>query len=480
MLSDDQSLRELPAVGELLRVPAIVSLIDEHGRFRVRGWLRESFEQVRSQLVAGELSAGRAELAERLIACVTHRAKTCTGERFGRVINATGVILHTGLGRAPLAPAAVAALTEAGAACNLEIDLEEGKRQYRGHQLDAAWQSLTGAEASLVVNNNAAATLLVLQTLCISREVIISRGQLIEIGGAFRLPEIFALSGAMLREVGTTNHTRLADYEAAISPQTAAILRVHPSNYRVVGFAGTPEIAPLAALARSHGLLAIDDIGSGCLSDLSQIPGLPAEPTFGNSLAAGADVVMGSGDKLLGGPQCGILLGKRDLISKMRHHPLARAIRIDKLTLAALAATLDIYQRGREYEEIPVLKLLAASIDSLRSRAARIQEQIGSHASLKVTIDESVTPMGGGSLPAAELPTVVLGVEYAALPAEQLAKALRVGPVRVAGRIHHDRLLLDLRSVNPANDARLIEAIRLLAQGSEPSPLHNDGGRPIP
>lgn len=454
----DDPLRELPAVSEVLIRPEVASLIADQGRAVVVETVRHSLQSVRTEILQGRLLADRQMLTEQIIADVLHRLEAHEMQRVAPVINATGIILHTSLGRAPLAPVAVAAVVDAAASCNLEVDLQTGDRRPRGYQLTAAWQQLTGAEASLVVNNNAAATLLTLQALCRGREVIISRGQLIEIGGSFRLPEIFALSGSTLREVGTTNRTHLDDYAAAIGPQTAAILRVHPSNYRVVGFAETPEIDALARLAHEHDLLAIDDIGSGCLVDLTRY-GLPAEPTFGASLQAGADVVLGSGDKLLGGPQCGIILGKKTLIQQLQNHPLARAVRIDKLTLAALGATLDLYSRGLTEEQIPVLQMLSVSVESLRHRAEAIVAALGANR-LDCVVGISVSEVGGGSLPAVELPTAVIQLKHPLLSADSLAERLRIGQPHVFGRIHADAVLLDLRSVQCADDAKLIEILR--------------------
>lgn len=462
-----QNVQALPPVGDVLDHPRVASVIEKHGRALVLEWVRDLLAQTRNQLLAGDCDGDRQQLTENLVARLGDLAKSRDQTRLSRVINATGVILHTGLGRAPLAQAAAAAVMKATSACNLELDLESGTRRHRGYQLDEAWKTLTGAEASLVVNNNAAATLLALEALCAGREVIISRGQLIEIGGSFRLPDIFSLSGAKLVEVGTTNHTRLADYEAAITTETAAIFRVHPSNYRVVGFADTPDIAPLAALAHDHGIIAIDDIGSGCVRSLSDIAELPAEPTFGESIAAGADLVLGSGDKLLGGPQCGILLGRSDVISKVRQHPLARAVRIDKLTLAALAATLDIYLRGSERAEIPVLALLAAPVASLRARALNILKQVVPVGRLSIEAQDATAPVGGGSLPTAEMPTTVLAVKHASLSTEELARRLRLGSIPVMGRIQQDQVLLDLRSVAPEDDLLLTQVLCQLVQQAD-------------
>ncbi|GDY07237.1 L-seryl-tRNA(Sec) selenium transferase [Planctomycetia bacterium] len=390
---------------------------------------------------------------------VQQHARIADQQQLSRVINATGVVLHTGLGRAPLSVAARQALGDLGGHCNVEVDLETAGRRYRGHQLEATFRSLTGCEDVLIVNNNAAATLLTLQALCAGREVVISRGQLIEIGGSFRLPEIFTLSGAVLREIGTTNRTHVSDYQKALTANTAAVMHVHPSNFRVIGFSETPAIDDLVPLARKHGVIAIDDIGSGALIDVTQF-GLPAEPTFQQSLAAGADVVLGSGDKLLGGPQCGIILGKHEFVERIRQHPLARAVRIGKLTLAALQATLDAYLRGAAAAEIPTLAMLSVSIESLRQRARQVAVEIGELPNCRVEIANETAAVGGGSLPGVELPTVVLRLRSPSISADELSRGLRLGSIRVCGRIQQDDVLLDLRSVLPEDDLRLALAVK--------------------
>lgn len=471
------TFRELPPVSEILAVSAVGDLIAECGRDRVREWAREALAEVRESLsaVSTNGACSRETLTERVLQSIQRRSLDDAAQKLGGVINATGVILHTGLGRAPLCATALEAIHDAAAACNLEIDLVSGERRYRGYQLQSAWNRLTGAEAALVVNNNAGATVLALDALCRGREVIISRGQLIEIGGSFRLPEIFSQSGAILREVGTTNRTSLADYEQAVGPNAAAILRVHPSNYRVVGFADTPPTDELSTLAHQYGLVCIDDIGSGCLVETTRF-GLPAEPTFQQSIAAGADLVLGSGDKLLGGPQCGILLGHQELVERLAGHPLARALRVDKLTLAALSATLEVYLRDAAETEIPTLALLAATQESLVARAQLIQSQVTSpplskggsggvalpteDRSLKIDIALDNGPVGGGSLPGAELPTAVLRIKHSHLAADELALRLRVGSPRLFGRIHENEVVLDLRSVLPRDDQQIVAALR--------------------
>jgi L-seryl-tRNA(Ser) seleniumtransferase len=456
--------RNLPSVDSLLIEPPVRALIDEHGRTRVLTWAREAVAQLRRQ-VSTEIgqSLDRAELIGRAVAGVCRLAFEARLARLGPVINATGVVLHTNLGRAPLADKAIDAVQQAARYCNLEMDLETGARHYRGFQLESLWRELTGAEAAFVVNNCASATLIALQSLARGRQVIVSRGELIEIGGSYRLPDVFRESGAVLREVGTTNRTRLADYESAIGPETAGLLKAHQSNFRVVGFTESVTVDALAELAHRRGLFAIDDIGSGCLYDLRPY-GLPAEPSIRDSLAAGADLVLFSGDKLFGGPQCGILLGKRELIERIRKSPVARAVRIDKLTLAALQATIEIHLADRAFQEIPVLRQLAVTSRELRERAERIVrllESAGKPCTLE--IHSSHSAVGGGSLPTAELPTCVLALRSSAIGAAELARRLRTGLPPVLARVESDTVLLDLRTVLPHEESDLIRAVTALA-----------------
>ena len=435
---------------------------ERFGREAVAGWVRTEVDSVRARLLRDEVEGDRESLMRIVLQGIAAQARQRFSTRLGRVINATGVILHTGLGRAPLSAPAVSAIGDLARAGNVEIDLASGERRYRGHQLQPLWHELTGCESSLIVNNNAAATLLTLQALCRGREVIISRGQLIEIGGSFRLPDIFALSGAKLREVGTTNRTRIADYEQALSPDVAAIMHVHPSNYRVVGFSETPSIREITELAHRHKLIAIDDIGSGSLVDLTQF-GPPAEPSFQDSLTSGADIVLGSGDKLLGGPQAGIILGRSSAIELIRRAPFARTVRVDKLTLAALAATLESYLCGRENTEIPTLMLLSASADQLRERAEAVGNALADLTELDVRIAQDVAPVGGGSLPGAECPTFVVTLAPHSMSANEFALRLRTGHPRVFPRIHETRVAIDLRSVQRDEDRELIRAVRSAA-----------------
>lgn len=438
---------------DVLQSDVLGDLPQSAGRDAVVGWIRSELDALRE--APESLSEDRQDNLRRVAERVSTRAAARRSTRLGRVINATGVILHTGLGRAPVSDKAIAAAADLATAGNVEVCLQTGDRRYRGHQLQPMWQQLTGCEDSLIVNNNAAATLLTLQALCGGKEVVISRGQLIEIGGSFRLPEIFELSGARLREVGTTNRTRVSDYAEAIGPNTAAIMHVHPSNYRVVGFTSTPRIEELVPVAREHGVLAIDDIGSGSLVDVTRY-GLPEEPTFTDSVHAGADVVLGSGDKLLGGPQAGIIIGRHECVEQIRKAPFARTVRVDKLTLAALSASLDSYLRGSQEEEIPTLQMLSTPVEELRRRAAGIVEAVSEH--VEALVHECRTPVGGGSLPGADMPSVVVALNVGS--ASDVALRLRTGDPRVFPRVQDGQVLLDLRSVLPRDLTDLITAIK--------------------
>jgi L-seryl-tRNA(Ser) seleniumtransferase len=361
-----------------------------------------------------------------------------------RVLNATGVIVHTNLGRAPLPAAALEHALEAGRGySNLEYDLEDGTRGSRQDHVAAVLRKLTGAEGAFVVNNNAAAMLLALAALAEGREVLVSRGELIEIGDGFRIPDVLARSGARLVEVGTTNRTRAADYEHAVNEQTALLLRVHQSNFRVVGFTEQARVKELAAVAHRHDLPLLDDLGSGALVDISD------EPTGRGSLEAGADLVCFSGDKLLGGPQAGIIVGRGDLVERLRRHPLHRALRIDKLSLAALEGTLLLYlEPERALREVPVLRMLNEDAAVVRARAERLAQQLGAE------VEETVGKMGGGALPLANLPSFACAVE------ESLAAPLRDHTPAVVGRVRDGRLLLDCRTLDDAEADEVAAAVR--------------------
>jgi L-seryl-tRNA(Ser) seleniumtransferase len=383
------------------------------------------------------------------------------------VVNATGILLNTNLGRAPLAAEAAEAVDRVVRGyCNLEYDLEGGERRERTTGVEGLLGRLTGAPAATVVNNNAGATVLSLRALAAGREVVISRGQLIEIGGAFRLPEIFEVSGARLREVGTTNKTRLSDYSRAIGAETAAILRVHPSNYRIVGFSEAVPIADLARLGHEHGLVVIDDIGSGALA-----PGCPphvhGEPTAAEGIAAGADVVLFSGDKLLGGPQCGILLGTRAAIERIRSDPLMRALRVDKMTLAALEATLRLMlDPALARARIPVWTFLATPLEQLRARAERLAASFRERLGLNADVIEATAYLGGGSAPVEPIPTAAVRVgppfPEPWTTEAALARALRLGIPPIVPRLQGGCLLFDLRALAEPEDHLVDEALRRL------------------
>ena len=441
--------------GELRRLPSVEQLAQRAGgpHHLAVAAARAELERARAAVLDG----GAAPDPEALVAAVALRAAQLGGPSLRRVINATGVVLHTNLGRAPLPPAAVDHLAEvASGYSNLEYDLEAGERGSRSAHLEGLLTELSGAEAALAVNNNAAAVMLALAALAGGGEVLVSRGELVEIGGSFRVPEILAQSGATLVEVGTTNRTRLADYEAAIAPATTAILRVHQSNFRIVGFTEAAAAAELAALARERGLAMVDDLGSGALEEVHD------EPTVRAAVAAGADVVCCSGDKLLGGPQAGILAGRAAAIERCRHHPLARVVRLDKLQIAALEATLRAHRDGGR-EAIPALAMIDAGEAELAARAERIAAAIGVAAALG---RESGAP-GGGSLADVRLEGPVCEVDPGALGADGLLARLRAAEVPVVARIVRDRVVLDPRTMDDEEALVAAAAVRDALAGAE-------------
>jgi L-seryl-tRNA(Ser) seleniumtransferase len=451
---DRKKLRLLPAVEKVLNVPEVVRICGEFGRSTVTIWVRTVIGDMRNANSL-TLPGKTADLLQAVIERVGEVARIASSQRLRKVINGTGIVINTNLGRAPLAGAAVEAMVAAAECTNLEVDLATGQRSKRGASVVELCRALTGAEDALVVNNCAAATLLTLQTLAAGREVVISRGQLIEIGGSFRLPDVFRQAGVKLREVGTTNRTRLSDYADAIGPDTAALLRVHPSNYRVSGFCESVSIAELAKLGKSRQLPVIDDVGSGCLYNLSRL-GLPDEPVVSESLRLGADLVLFSGDKLLGGPQCGIIIGRSDFVAKLRANPLARPLRVDKLTLAALQATLEIHRAGRAFEEIPVLHQLSLPVEVLRSRAEKLLERLRGQSNTpeKFSVDTVASAPGGGSLPEQTLESCAIAIACAS--ADQLSNQLRRGDPAVFGRVQDDRVLIDVRTVLPEDEDALV------------------------
>lgn len=393
---------------------------------------------------------------DELVAQTAHILKEQLRPTLRPVINATGVIIHTNLGRALLSPAARTAMEQvARGYSNLEYDLEAGQRGSRYVHAEGLLCRLTGAEAALVVNNNAGAVLLILSALARGREVIISRGQLVEIGGGFRIPDVMKQSGAVLVEVGATNRTHLRDYEAAITEQTAMLLRAHRSNFRMTGFVSEPALVEVADLAHGRGLLLGDDLGSGTLLNTDDY-GLSHEPTIQESLAAGADIVSCSGDKLLGGPQAGLILGRVDLIARLRRFPLTRALRVDKTTLAGLQATLLHYLKGEATREVPVWRTIATPLETLAARAEAWAGRLAA-AGLRPEVVAGRSAVGGGSLPGETLPTRLVALRE--LPPEQLAYALRRADPPVVARVEGERLLLDPRTVQPEEEETLLEAV---------------------
>jgi L-seryl-tRNA(Ser) seleniumtransferase len=459
----DNLLRGLPSVDRLLGHGETDRLIDQYGRGLTVEALRAALDETRAHLRAG-MSAPPDE--NTLIAEAESTLEDWLRPTLRRAINATGVIVHTNLGRAPLSAAALDAMRQVAAGYStLEYDLEAGGRGSRSVHAESLLHRLTGAEAALVVNNNAAAVLLTLSALAgptrdhpAGRGAIISRGQLVEIGGGFRMPDVMAQSGARMAEVGATNRTHLRDYEAAIDGETALIVRAHRSNFALVGFTGEPTLAELVALARRHSLMVVDDLGSGALLDTSAY-GLAPEPTVGESLAAGADVALFSGDKLLGGPQAGIIVGRKAALDPIRRHPLARAVRPDKLALSALAATLTHYLKGEALTHIPVWQMIGAPLDALQRRAEGWRDQLA-QAGLTCAVIEGRSTVGGGSLPGESLPTALLAVDVPS-PDEATAR-LRTCVPPVIGRIEDDRLVFDPRTVLPDDEVALLAALRSL------------------
>jgi len=447
--------RDLPSVDRLLADSRVGALTAEYGTPAVTDLVRQHLDDLRRAIAAGGPCPTFDEIASSLV----ERAASTLAPSLRPVINATGVIIHTNLGRAPLSDEALAAMAAVGRGySNLEFDLEEGERGSRFVHLEALLCRLTGAEAAIAVNNNASALLLALSALAQGREVIISRGQLVEIGGGFRIPDVMRQSGVRLVEVGTTNRTYLRDYEEAIGEQTTAIMRVHASNFRLTGFTHSVPLAELAALAHQRSLLLFDDLGSGCLLDTRPF-GLPAEPTPQESLAAGADLVLFSGDKLLGGPQAGVVLGRQDLVSMLRRHPMARAVRLDKTSIAGLAATLLHYLRGEALSKVPVWRMIAAPLADLERRAHRWARACR-RAGLPARVVEGRSMVGGGSLPEESLPTHLLALGGdGSLDVEALARRLRTGDPPLLGRIEQDTLLLDPRTVDPRQDRILVKAL---------------------
>ena len=429
----------------------------EYGRERVVSALRAAADALRRRVAAGEARPDDAAAA--IETDVPARLAAAGAASLRPVINATGVILHTNLGRAPLAAAALERVAALGGYTNLEYDLAAGRRGRRDVHAERLIRGLTGAAAAVVVNNNAAATLLSLAALAAGREVVISRGELVEIGGGFRVPDVMAQSGAVLREVGTTNRTRVADYAAAINDRTAAILRVHPSNFRIEGFTERPPLEPLVMLAHRFRVRLIEDIGSGWPGPGAPPPALSGEPSPRDSIAAGADIVLFSGDKLLGGPQAGIVAGTEDAVAAIRRHPLMRALRVDKLTYAALEATLQEHAAGRAARTVPVSRMIALTPVDLAPRARALAASLEGTA-VTAEIVDGVSTIGGGSAPGSRLPTCLVALVHREASAAELEARLRAQEPPVIARIEDRRVVLDLRTVQPQEDEMLSEVLK--------------------
>lgn len=456
-------LKKLPAIDRLLNAPPLLALAGQVPRRLLLDAAQETVAALRRELLQSKSTAAAPDLS---VEAVAERAALLAAEKLRPslqpVINATGTLLHTNLGRAPLAQCALDAIAEVSRGySNLEFDLASGERGHRFAHVEELLCRLTGAEAAAVVNNNAGAVLLALTALAKGREAIVSRGEMVEIGGAFRVPEVMEAGGVRLKEVGTTNKTHLRDYRAAIGPETGLLMKIHTSNYRIVGFTSAVSGAELVALGQEHGLPVLEDLGSGMLFDLSPF-GLPQEPTVAEAVAAGIDVITFSGDKLLGGPQAGLIVGKKESIAKIRNHPMARALRIDKLSLAALEATLRLYlDRERALQQIPVLQMLAAPADAIKQRCQRLARKLRAALVEQVSIAITAEPaaVGGGALPLTQLPGYALALTPQSLSVDTLAARLRTGTPAVVGRIQEGRLLLNPRTIFAAEEPQLLAAL---------------------
>jgi L-seryl-tRNA(Ser) seleniumtransferase len=456
----ENPLRRLPAVTAVLESPGVRALVPAHGHEMVLEAVRAELDELRERLKGG--SAVDGEVAVGVVAArVTARVEAEAAPRLRPVINATGIVLHTNLGRSPISEVAAKAAYEAARGyLNLELDLATGKRSSRQNPIRDVLCPLLGCESATAVNNCAAATVIALRALAAGKEVIVSRGQLVEIGGGFRIPEIMAVSGSVLREVGTTNITRIGDYEKAIGPNTALLMRVHHSNFRIGGFTESASLEELVELGKKHNLPVIDDVGSGAVIDFARFD-LPGDPVVGQSLASGADLVLFSGDKLLGGPQAGVIVGKRQFVDRIEKDPLMRAFRLDKMTLAALEATLRLYrQRDRPLEEIPTLRMLGIPLKELRRRAEALAAKLRQIPGVRADVRDDSAFVGGGSLPDLPLPAAIIAITADGTSDESLAERLRGGTPAVLARVQDGRVLFDLRTVFESQEAPLVEAVR--------------------
>ncbi|HEY3294288.1 MAG TPA: L-seryl-tRNA(Sec) selenium transferase [bacterium] len=462
MAQTDDPRRQLPGVDTLLAHPALSGLADTVSPVLLTGVVRGVLSEARRRITG----SGPAPTPDSLASSVLAKVRELEQPSPRRVINATGVILHTGLGRAPMGEWAIDAVRKSAGYCDLEFDLPSGERGDRQEHVEELLCTITGAEAALVVNNNAAALYLVLNALGYHREVIVSRGQLIEIGGSFRLPDIMVRSGVRLVEVGATNRTRVEDYRDAITARTALLLSAHPSNYRIMGFTESVAIEDLCALGKEQGVPVVDDIGNGLLWDWTSM-GLPPEPNVAASLKAGSDLALVSGDKALGGPQSGIILGKRDLVRRVKKSPLARVVRAEKMTLSALNSTLRAYlNRATVPSRIPFWAMLSATPEQLRERAQHVLPQLQSLAAWKVLeVRDTASEAGSGTLPAVSLPSVGIAMLPEGMTAAAWAKMLRLASVPVVATVRQDLLWLNMRTISPSDEAMLVTMITEALRG---------------
>ena len=462
LVSDSVSLRLIPAVDQVCAGPAVEALFEKYSRVLVVDEVRLQLNGLRQAALSGDLDQkGLETRINNLPASVRNSIEERMEPSLQHVINATGVIIHTNIGRAPVSRSfAEKALRVASGYSNLEFDLHRGKRGHRDQLFEQRMIRLLGCEAATVCNNNAAALLLILNTLALGKKVLVSRGELVEIGGSFRIPEILKRSGALLHEVGTTNKTRLSDFENALDADTGLILAVHPSNYQIVGFTQSPVLAELAQLASRAEIPLAHDVGSGLLSDSSQ-PILQTEPSVKASLEQGVDLVCFSGDKLLGGPQAGLIAGKAELLGQLRRNPLMRALRIGKTTYALLEQTLIAYENNRAAEQIPVRRMIATSASEIRSRAERVLNTLVD-TDLEIRIEGAESLVGGGSTPGQAISTAVLSLDSARFSTNQLEERLRAHQPPILARIDNDRLLIDLRTVLEGEEEEIVAALRTL------------------
>jgi L-seryl-tRNA(Ser) seleniumtransferase len=456
--------RLLPSTDELLVSPVGQRLSDEIGRRTVTVFAREAIDSIRrefaEQATGQKTTHSKESLFEEALRRLHGLADDFRTSGLRKVINATGVVIHTNLGRAPLSPAAVDAITQAAGYCNLEYDISTGKRGRRGSNVESILAELTGADAAIVVNNCAAAAFLVLSVFAKGGETIVSRGELVEIGGDFRVPDVLAQSGSILREVGTTNRTRLSDYSKAIGESTKLLMRVHPSNYKIIGFTDKPSLAELTQLAHDHDLLLYEDAGSGALVDVAGF-GLPDEPMISRAIADGADIVTFSGDKLLGGSQAGIVVGRGELIEQLRKHPLYRALRVDKLAYAALEATARIYLRDQASNEVPVLRMMSLTRDEIEPRAKGFEVKLRGLAADDVAVEllPGVSVVGGGAAPGTKLDTLLIAIKRDSVSPEVIELKLRMSETPVIARIEKDQVVIDLRTVAESDEDLLLKTV---------------------